>query len=315
MPKIFNLGNHNINGPAACNNIGPVPADLRDKTGTGCGPVDFDPCQDIGRKKKIGIKANCDPMQSGKIINDMLETPNRNIVNRYSNAIRGCDQGITDLFRNIIVLDNDGKAHPVPIIWGTQEKAVMMLTSKNVRNDNTLVVDRPTLPAMAIFQSGIAPNKDRYIYHGAKIRFRDATGMPVDLTSEFKEKDTVFGFAAGIPVDISYNLWVWTKYLEDMNQITEQIFLKFSPIAYIKIQNVPWEIHVNLDSASNNIDVEPGDKNIRVVKYQFNLTAQSYIPQPIIRNKTVLKIKTDFYNSVDPAEISQVYGRQEIGPE
>ena len=50
-----------------------------------------------------------------------------------------------------------------------------------------------------------------------------------------------------------------------MNQILEQILLKFSPIAYIRVRGVPWETGVKLDSIANNLDVEPGDQNIRVV--------------------------------------------------
>jgi len=311
MPKIFNMGNHNFKSPNTCSDLSPVAADLRDRTGTACGSTEPDPCQEHGRKKKIGFKANCDPMQSGSIVNEMIETPQRTVINRYTSALRGCDQAMTDLFKKLIVLDEDGKAWPVPIIYGTQEKAVAMIMQNNVRKDNTLVVDRPPLPALAINQSDIMFSRERWTYHNAIMRFRDAGGKPTTLGTELKEKDTVFGFARGIPIDVSYTLYAWTKYLEDMNQIVEQVLLKFSPIAYIKILNVPWEVGVSLDSMSNNVDMEPGDKNIRVIKYQFNFTAQTYIPQPIIRNKTVLKIKTDFHNSVDESSISETYGRPE----
>jgi hypothetical protein len=128
-----------------------------------------------------------------------------------------------------------------------------------------------------------------------------------------RNKDTVFGVTKGLPIDVGYTLYVWTYYVEDMNQIVEQILLKFSPITYIKVQEVFWEIGVTLDSVANNIDTEPGDKAERVVKYQFNFTAQTYIPQPVTRNKTVLGIKTDFFNSVNENEMTQVFDRQEVG--
>ena len=94
-----------------------------------------------------------------------------------------------------------------------------------------------------------------------------------------------------------------------MNQILEQILLKFSPIAYIRVRGVPWETGVKLDSIANNLDVEPGDQNIRVVKYQFNLTAETYIPQPITRRKAVLKTKTNVFNSTKQEEITEVLQR------
>lgn len=312
MPKIFNLTNNNLNFPKDCNNATPLSDSLNEeKAKLNCNSDNDKLFKDIGKKKKIGINATTDPMQSGSIINDISKPVNNKVINRYSNALRGCDQGVTDLFKNIIVLDEDGKAHPVPIMWGTQEKAVAVILQNNVRKDNSLVVDRPMLPMMAITSTEIAPDMTRYIYHKAKINFKNAYGEN-ELRKELKENDTIFGYARGIPVNVGYSLIVWTLYLEDMNQILEQIILKFSPMAYIKIQNVPWEVCVSLDSLANNLDKEVADKSTRVIKYQINFTAKTYIPQPIIRNKTVLKIKNDFYNSINVEDINQVYTRKEI---
>jgi len=107
-------------------------------------------------------------------------------------------------------------------------------------------------------------------------------------------------------------LYAWTRYLEDMNQIIEQIVPKFSSMAYIKVKGIPWEIPVKLDGIGNNLDIEVGDKNQRVIKYQFNMVAETYIPQPITKVPAVLKITTDFYNSVNKKEITEVYNRTEV---
>lgn len=312
MPKIFNLTNNNLNFPKDCNNASAMPNSLNEeKAQLNCNSNNEKLFKDVGKKKKIGVNATTDPMQSGSIINDITQPVNNKVINRYSNALRGCDQGVTDLFKNIVVLDEDGKAHPVPIMWGTQEKAVAVILQNNVRKDNSLVVDRPMLPLMALSSVDIAPDMSRYVYHKAKINFKNIYGEN-ELRKELKENDTIFGYARGIPINVGYSLIVWTLYLEDMNQILEQIILKFSPMAYIKIQNVPWEVSVSLDSLANNLDKEVADKNVRVIKYQINFTAKTYIPQPIIRNKTVLKIKNDFYNSTNVDEINQIYTRKEI---
>ena len=53
---------------------------------------------DISNKKVgIGEQRLCDPMQTGQIVND-VEKPNRNVVYRYSKALRGCDEAVMDLF-------------------------------------------------------------------------------------------------------------------------------------------------------------------------------------------------------------------------
>ena len=77
------------------------------------------------------------------------------------------------------------------------------------------------------------------------------------------------------------------------------------------MRGVKWETIVSLDSVANNVDYEPGDQNQRVIKYEFNLTAKTYIPQQIVRNKSVLKTKVDLYNNVDQNKITDVITRLE----
>ena len=105
-----------------------------------------------------GHSALCNPVQRGHIINDqdgMGSKPSREVVYRYSKALRGCDEAMTDLFRDIIVIDESGKSHNIPIIWGPQEKAVEAIVQQNVRKDDSAVVDRIRLPMLAITGTAI----------------------------------------------------------------------------------------------------------------------------------------------------------------
>src|SRR3990167_6261171 len=95
----------------------------------------------INKKTGHGHAALCDPMQAGQIIND-LDNPQHNTIYRYSKSLRGCDEAVQDLFRTIVILDEDGDPHPVPIIWATQERAVAAVVQENFRKDETNVVDR-----------------------------------------------------------------------------------------------------------------------------------------------------------------------------
>ena len=262
--------------------------------------------------KKIGLGAHalCDPMQKGHILNDGSD---RNTIYRYSKSKRACDDAMQDLFRDLVVIDEDGKAHPIPIIWGTQEKAVAAILLDNVRKDETLVVDRIRLPMLAIIDSDIQMNLDRYVYHKALdyMNHLRPDNKPGFTIKEKYDRDTVFGVARGIPVDISYTLTAWTLYVEDMNQILEQIITKFSQTAYIRISGVPYEVIVKLNSIANNGDYEPGDQAVRVIKYEFNLTAETYIPQPIQRKKAVLKTRIEFVDGLKDEEITEVLARLE----
>lgn len=312
-----NPGNHQEKKLNECDSISPAETS-RDKEkapdncpgpeGLGLGWVEKAARSKVG----IGKEAQCDPMQTGQIVDDM-KSPERDVVYRYSKSLRGCDEAMVDLFGNIVVIDEDGKAHRVPIIWGTQERAVAWILQENTRKDGSLVVDRIRLPVMAIYSSGLDFDQTRYTYHKALdyMRRLDPQRKPGLTSKEKYEKDTVFGVARGIPVNKTYTLTAWTMYMEDIDQILEQIILKFSPVAYIRIRGVNWETIVTLDSIANNVDYEPGDQNQRIIKFEFNLTARAYIPQPMVRNKSVLKTKVDFHNDVDEQKITEVLGRLE----
>lgn len=267
---------------------------------------------DIRRKTGIGHSKLCDPMQTGQIIN----TPGQDekTIYRYSKATRGCDEAMRDLFSNVIVIDEMGKSHKVPIMIAPQEKAVAAMLQENVRKDNSLVVDRLQVPLMAIHNTDFSINQERYIYHAAidHMQYLRKDRKPAfTIQEKYHPRDTVFGITRGIPVDISYSLTVWTLYIEDMNQILEQVMTKFSPIAYIQIRGVHWEVCVKLNSIANNMEKEPGDQSLRVLKFEFNMTAESYIPQPIKKNKSVLKMKTEYTDSTNENDLAQSIERLE----
>jgi hypothetical protein len=261
-----------------------------------------------------GNPALCDPQQTGHIINEQgLDKPNRNTVYRYAKSLRGCDEAMKKMFQDLVVIDEAGKAHQVPIIWATQEKAVAYILQEHVRKDESLVVDRPRLPMLAIHASDYNFNQDRYVYHKAVdyLRRREDNWRPGFTTSERYQRDTVFGVSRGIPMDIGYTLYAWTLYEEDMNQILTQIVTKFSPMAYIRVRGISWEIGVKLDSIANNVDIEPGDKAVRVFKYQFGFTAESFVAQPIVRKKAALKTRIEITDSPNDEDITEVLARLE----
>jgi|GEM_PF-1993748 len=327
MSKQINQGNYAQKSLNDCNEKSPVQEKIsEDKIPQLCQPEDSlkstdqpgmgwlsDYCDESGREGG-GQDGTCDPMQSGQILND-LRNPNRNVLYRYAKGIRHADMAMKDMFSQVAVIDPNGKGFPVPIIYGTQERAVAAIMFDNVRKDNSLVVDRIKLPLLSIYQSGMQFAQGRYTYHKAvdymrRLRPDRAPGF---TTSEFRERDTVFGVTRGIPIDVEYTLSAWALYIEDMNQIVEQILTKFSPMAYISVRGVQWEIGVKLNSIANNLEAEPGDQKLRVIKFQFNLTAETYIPQPIVRHKAVLAAKIDMSgNGTEIEEMTEALDRLEI---
>lgn len=273
--------------------------------------VDEDCCDD-----RLGSHALCDPVQAGFNIEDIKTSAewdaDRSVINRNTQVLRGTDMAMKDLFDNIYVRDEAGKHHKVPIIYGTQEKAVAVIIQDNVRKDNSLVVDRLRLPLMAIHGSSYDFTRNKYIYHKAVDYLRDMTGRPALFNSEKFTRDTVFGRSWGIPLTITYQLYIWTKYMDDFNQIFQQVYTKFSPCAYINVRGVFSETMVDLVGMSNLIEYEPGDAKERVIKFQFSLSTQIFVPQPIQRKKAILEQKIEFLNAINDEDVEEVISRLNI---
>jgi len=246
----------------------------------------------------------------GKIFGDMSAT-DRSTIYRYTRALRGCDEAIKKMFSTIQVKDENDKVWDVPIQFAPQEKAVAMILQSNVRKDNSLVVDRIPLPALAFHKTNeqFAPN--RYIYHKAINWMRGLDGKPGFAIREQRDRDTVLGISGGIPMDLSYTLWAWTLYTEDMNQIFEQIVTKIAPMGYIRVRGVPWEVTVKLDSISSATDTTAEDQKLGVHKMQFDFTVATWIPQAITRKKAVLKTRIELVEGVDENHINKVLARLE----
>lgn len=262
------------------------------------------------RMQGLGIGYNCDPMQAGHIVNNQHTSPTH--IYPYAQGIRAVDEAMMDLFSNTMVRDDLGKMHKVPIVWGGQEAAIAAVLRSNVRKDNTMVTDRIRLPIMAINNESYSLNKSNYIYHKAINYRRGQDGKPGNTISERWERDTVLGFARGIPVNLGYTLTVWTQYQTDIKQIVEQLFMKFSPVAYIRLRGVTdAENIVELESVSSNEDRETEAGSKRVIKMQLGMTVQTYIPQPIERKKAVLSTKIDVVDSINEEEIISIIARLE----
>src|SRR4051812_43123078 len=56
---------------------------------------------DTNAKTGLGAFNDCDPMLSGKIVNDTGRT---DISYQYSKALRGCDEAMMDMFSNVVVV-------------------------------------------------------------------------------------------------------------------------------------------------------------------------------------------------------------------
>ena len=241
--------------------------------------------------KKINRSRSDNPEEQTPRQYQPTSSVGRNYVFGYSKCIRNSNKAMMDLFSDVTIIHEE-TIYPVPIIWGTQEKAVIYAFGEqfaaNPDRQETGLVDRIRLPMIALTGKDINLDENRYIYHGA--RRRGGTAGKGFYGQEKRPYDVVYRFSKGVPINMDFTLTIWAKYYEHLMQMAEQIFQKFSPIAYIKAEGIPWETPVKMTGSSNNVNDDIGDRQVRILKYVFNLTAESHITQPIRRDKTALAI-------------------------
>lgn len=211
---------------------------------------------------------------------------NSQYIKRYQRFFRKCDRAMLKLFYDLSVMDDEMTLFSVPIIIGTMEKAVVAMIGNSSRKDDSAQFLRVRLPLMSLIPGEPVLDWARYTYH-------EAFAWD-NYKSEKKPYDVVYGKTRGIPINRSYRLMVWTKYMEDMNQILEQIILKFSQTANLIIPGVFFDSLVFVESISTTWGDEVGSQDLMVLRADIDMALQTYLPQPIRRAKTIHEVKIEF---------------------
>jgi hypothetical protein len=96
-----------------------------------------------------------------------------------------------------------------------------------------------------------------------------------------KEKNRAFRVLSLAPraVNISYQINIWCKYMADMDQILEQVRLKFNPEMQVPTK-FSTLAKAFLDSEENIGSATAGDKEDRIMKKTLNIVLRTYVPNP-----------------------------------
>jgi hypothetical protein len=181
----------------------------------------------------------------------------QNISFVYRDSLRA----MISAFNDIGYISTDDKFKEIKCLHANAERAIAKL-----KQEENII-----LPMLTISQTTSANDDSR----------RRQESVLVNEKYWDKEKNRAFRVLslAPRPVDISYSLNIWCKYNADMDQILEQVRLKFNPEmnvptkfstlakAFIEKENAVGE-----DSA--------GDKEDRVIRKSFDIVLKTYVPNP-----------------------------------
>jgi hypothetical protein len=179
------------------------------------------------------------------------------ITSFYQEQLRN----ILSLFNNIVIQLPDKSIKNVKCVPGSPERTIAKL------NKDTLVV----LPIIAVDQTQTTEEAEQRRY------------TPLITSEKYwdNDKQRAIRVVSLVPkaVSIEYDISVWTKFKEDMDQITEQIQRMFHPSMDV---NTPFTKYgkIFLASEQNMSSLEAGDGEDRLLNKLFGLKVETHIPYP-----------------------------------
>lgn len=193
----------------------------------------------------------------------------------YNQSLRKLIVGFGSLFSKIHVEHKNETGGPlrleVPLVYSSQEKFIQRLFNPSSITDGTRIETQ--LPRMSFIMNNIVPDASRRRGRFSSIQSLNAQGGQCTPTGS--------GIDNTIPVNIGFNLFVYTRHIDDMLQIIEQIMPFFVPdhIISIDMNEAQQSINIPIVMVSNNLtDRYEGDFNSRRLHIaSFNFIAKSYI--------------------------------------
>jgi len=186
-----------------------------------------------------------------------MNTPQLNISNTYRETLRT----MIASFNDVGYFDGEEKFKSILCIHANAERAVAKL-----KQDNNII-----LPIISISQT-TTDNDDRRKKYESLI---------VHETWWDTQKNRAFRVVSLAPraVNINYGLNIWTKYNADMDQILEQVRLKFNPEMQVPTSQATLT-RAYIDSEEETGSVTAGDKEDRILQKRLTIIVRTYIPNP-----------------------------------
>jgi hypothetical protein len=196
----------------------------------------------------------------------------------YNNNIRKIVVAFGSLFNDIHVAHKnpDGGNNldiRVPITYASQEKFIQRYLNPSSITDGTRIENQ--LPRMSYIMASVAPDPSRRRSRFATTLGKETVGIQGTCTPTGK---AVYN---EIPVNLTFNLFIYTRHTDDTMQIVEQIMPYFVPDHTIQLDmnEVNRSIQIPIVMAANNLnssyDGDFGNRRVNISSFSF--VAKGYI--------------------------------------
>jgi len=191
-----------------------------------------------------------------KLIYEMTQTK-QNISFIYKESLRS----MIASFNDVGYMDSEEKFNDIKCVHANAERAIAKL-----KQENNII-----LPILSIAQTVSDNDNTRQKNESLLVHEK--------LWDAEKHRAIRVLSLAPRAINIKYQLNIWTKYMADMDQILEQIRLKFNPEMQVPTK-FSTLAKAYLDSEEAIGQVTATDKEDRILKKQMSIVLRTYIPNP-----------------------------------
>ena len=178
-----------------------------------------------------------------------------------SNFYREYTEFILARMKNIYFIDSEDKALQVNAFFANPERAIAKL-----REDRTL-----SLPIITVSIDDIDEDIDRR---------RTDQSLEISTIWDKKAQRALRVISkTSKPINLSFSINIWAKYVEDINQLLENIIKLFNPSLDFTTSHTT-HTKAFIDQITDNSVVSVADKEDRVIRKMIVLTAEAYLSFP-----------------------------------
>lgn len=197
---------------------------------------------------------------SNEIIRELIALSKSNRSN-ISFVFKELLRSMINNFSGYAIINEKDEVVPIKCIHANPERAIAKLTQE----------DSLILPIISIHQPKSTRPKERQ-------KFKPLV-VAETLWDEKKQRAIRLVSLAPVPVDVEYQINLWCKYKNDLDQVTEQIHYAFNPDLEIITEHAN-NIKVYLKEETSDSDFVINDREDRLLRRSFVVTAVTYIPSP-----------------------------------
>lgn len=148
------------------------------------------------------------------------------IIQSYNAELAIANLMFKRIFQNIVIerSDKDGKVMKIPVMCVNGKRSRII---KNFENDSKKGMYK--LPLIAINRTGYARNSERLNNLHNEVKY--------EFTGKYRSENLL----TPVPIDISYDVVVMSKYPSDIDQIASNFMVYFNSDCYVSCIHPKWE--------------------------------------------------------------------------